>query len=126
MYDGLAALAGGIHRLPRLIGSKRAMGMLLTGRRVGAQEGLELGFVNEVVPHDELMAAARRWADQILECAPLSVRASKEAAMKGLEVGLEEAMSARYDQLVRMLKSEDFIEGPRAFAEKRKPDWKGR
>ncbi len=123
---GLAARAGGIHRLPRLIGSKRAMGMLLTGRRVGAQEGLELGFVNEVVPHDDLMKAARRWADQILECAPLSVRASKEAAMKGLEVGLEEAMAARYDQLIGMLKGEDFVEGPRAFAEKRKPDWKGR
>ena len=54
------------------------------------------------------------------------MRASKEAAMKGLEVGLEEAMAARYDQLIGMLKGEDFVEGPRAFAEKRKPDWKGR
>jgi len=124
---GLAALAGGIHRLPRQIGLKHAMGMLLTGRRVTAQEGLQLGFVNEVVPAAELMTAARRWADQIVECAPLSVRASKQAAMQGLRFGsVEEAMSQRYDQLSAMVRSEDFVEGPRAFAEKRKPHWKGR
>jgi crotonobetainyl-CoA hydratase len=123
---GLAALAGGIHRLPRQIGQKRAMGMLLTGRRVSAREGLELGFVNEVVSAGELMAAARRWADAILECAPLSVRASKEAALAGLDRPLEEAMSTRYDGLARMIRSEDFLEGPRAFAAKRRPQWKGR
>src|SRR5271169_1713826 len=57
---GLAALAGGLHRLPRQIGLKRAMGMILTARRVSAREGHELGFVNEVVPADDLMAAAER------------------------------------------------------------------
>jgi crotonobetainyl-CoA hydratase len=123
---GLAALAGGIHRLPREIGMKRAMGMILTGRRVSAREGLELGFVNEVVPAPELPAAARRWADAILECAPLSVRASKEAALAGEGRPLEEAMGARYEGLARMVRSEDFLEGPRAFAEKRPPRWQGR
>ena len=102
------------------------MGMLLTGRRVSAQEGKELGFVNEVVPQDQLLKAARVWAEQILECAPLSVRASKQAAMAGLEMGLEEAQRQQYEQLGLMLRSEDFIEGPRAFAEKRKPNWKGK
>jgi len=123
---GLAALAGGVHRLPRQIGLKNAMGMLLTGRRVSAEEGERLGFVNEVVAAEKLMESARRWADQILECAPLSVRASKQAALEGLQWGsIEEAMSQRYDQLYAMLTSKDFIEGPLAFSQKRKPDWKG-
>ncbi len=124
---GLAALAGGMHRLPRQIGLKRAMGMLLTGRRVSAQEGMALGFVNEVVAPGELMTAARRWAEQIVECAPLSVRATKQSVMEGLgEPSLEAAMAGRYGQVAAMLKSEDFIEGPRAFAQKRKPNWQGR
>jgi len=124
---GLAALAGGMHRLPREIGMKRAMGMMLTGRRVGAEEGERLGFVNEVVEPSELAAAARRWADQIVECAPLSVRATKQSAMDGLRHGMiEDAMAGRYPAVSELFKSEDFIEGPLAFAQKRAPAWKGR
>lgn len=124
---GLAALAGGIHRLPREIGMKQAMGMLLTGRRVPAAEGQQLGFVNEVVPKGQALTAAKRWAAQILECAPISVRASKEAAMQGLAAeSLEAAIKGRYDQIAALYASEDFIEGPRAFSEKRAPNWKGK
>jgi enoyl-CoA hydratase/carnithine racemase len=124
---GLAALAGGLHRLPRQIGMKPAMGMLLTGRRVGAREALALGIVNEVVAPAELMAAARRWADQICECSPVSVRTTKRVALDGLaHPSLEAAMSARYPAIVELVKSADFIEGPRAFAQKRKPNWSGK
>lgn len=124
---GLAALAGGLHRLPRQIGLKRAMGMILTGRHVLAEEGRELGFVNAVVPQAELMDEARRWAGMIGECSPMSIRASKEAVMGGLDIAnYEEAFKTRFPAIVDLFNSEDFIEGPLAFSEKRKPEWKGR
>lgn len=123
---GLAALAGGLHRLPRQIGLKQAMGMILTGRRVSAAEGKQLGFVNEVVPQAELMAAARRWASQILECSPLSIRASKATVMAGLdEADLRQAMGQRAPEVDTLYRSADFVEGPKAFAEKRPPNWQG-
>ena len=124
---GLAALAGGLHRLPRQIGVKQAMGMILTGRQVPAAEGKELGFVNEVVPAAELMAAAKCWAGLIMECSPMSIRASKESVYKGLDIAnLNEAVTAKYPAVNALFKSEDLIEGPRAFAEKRKPNWTGK
>ncbi|MEM1105943.1 MAG: enoyl-CoA hydratase-related protein [Pseudomonadota bacterium] len=123
---GLAALAGGLHRLPRQIGLKRAMGMILTGRHVPASEGEALGFVNEVVPQAELMDAARRWAGLIAECSPMSIRASKQAVHGGLDVAnYKEAFETRFPAVSELFKSADFIEGPRAFAEKRKPNWTG-
>jgi len=124
---GLAALAGGVHRLPRTIGTKQAMGMILTGRRVGPEEGRQLGFVNDVVPTGGAVDGARRWAEMILECSPMSVRASKQAAYDGLEeAGVKAASERKYDAVAAMVRSEDYVEGPRAFAEKRPPQWKGR
>lgn len=125
---GLAALAGGVHRLPRQIGLKRAMGMILTARHVGAREGLELGFVNEVVPQGEAPAAAERWAETICKNSPMSIRASKQAIQKGLAVSLEQAIAEQrdYPAVKAMAASQDYIEGPKAFSEKRPPKWVGK
>ena len=125
---GLAALAGGLHRLPRQIGLKRAMGMILTARHVSAKEGLELGFVNEVVPAGEALAAAERWAETICKNSPMSIRASKQAIQRGLEVSLELAMAEQreYPAVKAMAASQDYIEGPKAFSEKRPPKWMGK
>ncbi len=124
---GLAALAGGIHRLPRQIGMKRAMGMMLTGRVVSAFEGKELGFVNEVVDQKHLLDKSIEWAEMIMECSPVSIRTTKEVAYSGLNyASIDEAMSQKYEAIKSLVTSEDFIEGPLAFSEKRKPKWKGK
>ena len=102
------------------------MGMLLTGRHITAQEAYRVGLVNEVVPLNDLMPCAERWAQDILRCAPFSVRSSKEGAMKGLNLPLDAAMNYGYRLNEMMRSSEDYVEGPRAFAEKRAPNWKGK
>ena len=122
---GLMAAAGGVHRLPRQIPLKIAMGMMLTGRHITAAEAHRLGIVNEVVAAKDLIGTAERWAAEIMECSPLSIQASKEAAYQGLHLSLEQALKQNYPATHKLLHSKDVIEGPRAFAEKRKPVWKG-
>ncbi len=123
---GLIAGALGVHRLPRQAPLKAAMGYMLTGRHMPAQRAYELGLVNEVVPAAELDNVVQSWVNDIVRCAPLSVRATKEAAMDGLDFGLEQAAKRPYAWEMRRRRSEDAVEGPRAFAEKREPNWTGR
>jgi enoyl-CoA hydratase/carnithine racemase len=121
---GFAALATGMHRLPRQVPLKKAMGMMLTGRHVSAREGYEIGFVTAVTPEGQALEEARKWAGQILECSPMAIRATKETVVKGLDIAnFREAFETKFDGIQRLLASNDHKEGPRAFAEKRKPQW---
>ena len=99
--------------------------MLLPARRISATEAYEIGLVNEVVPPSDLMTSAKRWANQILACAPLSIRASKQMAYEGLNLSFGEAFKRSYTEEKKFLASSDRKEGPLAFSEKRKPNWTG-
>jgi len=122
---GLAAMAGGLLRLPIHIGPKRAMEMILTARRLSAEEALALGLVNRVVPKGGALEAALELAETLLAAAPLALRACKAVIRRALQADLQEAMHAhlRYPEILAMMESEDRREGQRAFAEKRPPDW---
>jgi enoyl-CoA hydratase/carnithine racemase len=124
---GLAALAGGLHRLPRQIGLKAAMGLALTGRKLGAREAYELGCINEITAAGGAMSAARRWAVQIMQAPPLAVRAAKQVILRGLrEPDLSRAIlhQEEYPAVLAMRASEEAGEGARAFAERRPPHWR--
>ena len=123
---GLIAGSAGVHRLPRQIGLKPAMGYMLTGRHMSAERAFQLGLVNEVVPTDQLLETTEGYVRDILSCAPLSVRATKEAAMRGLDYSLATAYYKSYESEQVRQTSQDTLEGPQAFAEKRDPIWKGR
>jgi crotonobetainyl-CoA hydratase len=126
---GYVAIGGGVHRLARQIGLKQAMGVILSSKSVSAAEGARLGFVNEIAPPDQLFDVTARWCECILRGAPSAIRASKETVMRGLdEPSLADAIAnqKRYPAFKAWATSDDIEEGPRAFAQKRKPRWTGR
>jgi E-phenylitaconyl-CoA hydratase len=118
--------SGGTQRLPRAIGMSDAMLMLLTAERIDAQEALRNGLVSKVVPRERLMPAALEIAGKIASNAPLAVRAIKRLAKRGLDMPLAQAIDSERYVFGLLYHSEDRIEGRKAFAEKRKPQYKGR
>lgn len=119
-------MGGGIHRLTRQIPEKLAMGRLLTGRRIHAQEACTVGFVNQVVAADQPMKTVDAWLADIRAGTPLALRVTKQVARRNLDYpALEEALQGEYPTVDVMIASEDAIEGTLAFAEKREPKWKG-
>lgn len=122
---GLIPGAGGVFRLPRQLPQKVAMGYLLTGRRMAAATAFRYGLVNEVVPPAELDRCVAGWTDSLVRAAPLSIRAIKQAALRSLDLPLEEAFTTTYSWEERRRRSTDAIEGVRAFTEKRDPVWTG-
>jgi enoyl-CoA hydratase/carnithine racemase len=125
---GLAALGGGLlQRLPRQIAMKHAMALVLTATRIAAEDAKHMGLLNDVVPAADLMTAARALAQQVLACAPLAIQASKQVMLMSLaHADLEATMHENYPLAQQMLASEDAREGPKAFAQKRPPNWTGR
>jgi enoyl-CoA hydratase/carnithine racemase len=122
---GLAALGGGIQRLVQELGAKRATALLLTARKISAREAQSMGLVAELVPGNQLLATARRWAGEIMQCSPASIAATK-AVIQSLDgSSLQASMAGMFDlpEVRALLTGPDAREGVKAFGQKRAPKW---
>jgi crotonobetainyl-CoA hydratase len=122
---GIMGESGILHRAIRQLPQRVAMGMIVTGDRLGVDDARSFGLVNEVVPFDELTAATDRWVEKVLAASPLAVRAAKHAVLSRLGGPLEVALATRYEPIEAYAGSADEHEGRAAFAEKRAPQWRG-
>ncbi len=123
---GLVAAAGGVVKLPRLVPKRVAMEMALTGEMIDAARAYELGLVNRVVADDQVVEEAKKLAESIAANGPLAVAASKQCIVESEDWTSTELITRQIDIITPVFISEDAQEGPRAFAEKRAPNWKGK
>lgn len=123
---GIIGEAGIMHRAIRQLPYRVALAMILTGERLDAERAYGCGVVNEVVPFADLDAAAQRWAEQVTAASPLAVQAAKDAVLSRYDWPLEVALATRFEPIEAYEHSRDRVEGRKAFAEKRAPEWQGR
>ena len=123
---GFMAASGGTQRMARLIGIPKALEICLSGELYDAAECHRIGLVNQLVPYDQLVPAGEKMAQSFLKGAPLALRYIKEAIYKGSEMTLEQGLRYESDLQSMVMQTEDAKEGPKAFVEKRSPEWKGR
>lgn len=123
---GLLPGAGGTQRLPRLISMAKSLEMVMTAERIDAQEALDIGLVNRVVPQGQALAQAMETAEKICRNGPLAVRAAKEAIYRGVDMSLSDGLRLEQFLAEPIRQSADAREGPVAFAEKRQPRFTGK
>ncbi len=123
---GIIPGAGGTQRLPRSIPLAKAMEIIMMGESISADEAYRIGLINKIVPQSELMNEVERWVATLLERGPLALRAAKQAILQGLSLPLDEGLKLEQRLFTSLLGTEDAREGPLAFAQKRKPNFKGK
>lgn len=122
---GMPPTFGGTQRLPRLAGRKKALEHLLTGDRFSPEHALEIGLINAIVPHDELLSAAKALAERIIQHSPLAVASVITAVTRGLNMSISEGLQVETEQFARMVPTADLHEGLDAFLTKRTPVYSG-
>jgi len=122
----IVPMMGSTVKLPRQIPYAKAMEIMLTGELFDAQEALQLGFINKVVPKGQVMAEAERYADIIVKNGPLAIKAIKQGVLEGIGLPLKDGLAKELEYGIPVFLSEDAKEGPRAFKEKREPQFKGK
>ena len=123
---GVIPGGGGTQRLTRAVGKYKAMEMVLTGKRIGAEEAKTLGLVSKVVPKEAYLTEAKRVATEISGKSPVAIRLAKMAVNKAFEMGLSQGLDFERELFYLLFASEDKKEGMKAFMEKRKPEFKGK
>ncbi|HXG39270.1 MAG TPA: enoyl-CoA hydratase-related protein [Bacteroidota bacterium] len=123
---GVMPGAGGTQRLTRAVGKAKAMEMVLTGKMISAQEALQWGLINKVVPVEYYLQEAKEFAKEVASKPPVAVRLAKEAVLKAFDTTIEGGLEFERKNFYLLFASEDQKEGMKAFVEKRKPEWKGK
>ncbi|MCI0706536.1 MAG: enoyl-CoA hydratase-related protein [Ignavibacteriae bacterium] len=123
---GVMPGAGGTQRLTRAVGKAKAMEIVLTGKMISAQEALQWGLINKIVPVEYYLQEAKDLAKEIASKPPMAVRLAKEAVLKAFDTTIEAGLEYERKNFYLLFASDDQKEGMKAFVDKRKPEWKGR